>query len=415
MGKITEKSTKAQIMDAYTQALAKLEKLKAMSDSPVENAKKEALEASMQNAEVAASNEVFSDTIVKQYNDLKIAIDEYQKELEGLYGIKAEADGLAAAINAHRAKVAEMNEEYKQKKADLDAELAQKTAEVKERIADLEKSVQKAKKQADEEVKEYNADISKKRNREKDEYDYNLKMDRKADADTWAEEKEKREAEIRAKDDAVTEREEAIAAKEEEIQAMKAEIEAFPDKLAEVKEDAAKEAKAKADKSFAFEKRALESEKKHAEEMADARIKNLESQVEALTQSNTELSNKLDAAYAQMKDMARVTNYGIHYDVVADKWLVVLENETGSFLTLVFKENDIQYECDEIKYECSLGNMCISNSTIFFPIDGKIRGFAYAKDMFKDFQCGVVDYDSKLIKSGKKFIIVNDENIYALS
>lgn len=309
MGKITEKSTKAQIMDAYTQALAELEKLKAMSDSPVENAKKEALEASMQNAEVAASNEVFSDTIVKQYNDLKIAIDEYQKELEGLYGIKAEADGLAAAINAHRAKVAEMNDEYKQKKADLDAELAQKTAEVEEKIADLEKSVQKAKKQADEEVKEYNVDISKKRNREKDEYDYNLKMDRKADADTWAEEKEKREAEIQAKDDAVTEREEAIAAKEEEIQAMKAEIEAFPDKLAEAKEDAAKEAKAKAkaDKSFAFEKRALESEKKHAEEMADARIKNLESQVEALTQSNTELSNKLDAAYAQMKDMATAT------------------------------------------------------------------------------------------------------------
>lgn len=280
MGKITEKSTKAQIMDAYTQALAELEKLKAMSDSPVENAKKEALEASMQNAEVAASNEVFSDTIVKQYNDLKIAIDEYQKELEGLYGIKAEADGLAAAINAHRAKVAEMNDEYKQKKADLDAELAHKTAEVEEKIADLEKSVQKAKKQADEEVKEYNTDINKKRNREKDEYDYNLKMDRKADADTWAEEKEKREAEIQAKDDAVTEREEAIAAKE---------------------------AKAKADKSFAFEKRALESEKKHAEEMADARIKNLESQVEALTQSNAELSNKLDAAYAQMKDMATAT------------------------------------------------------------------------------------------------------------
>lgn len=307
MGKITEKSTKAQIMDAYTQALAELEKLKAMSDSPVENAKKEALEASMQNAEVAASNEVFSDTIVKQYNDLKIAIDEYQKELEGLYGIKAEADGLAAAINAHRAKVAEMNDEYKQKKADLDAELAHKTAEVEEKIADLEKSVQKAKKQADEEVKEYNTDINKKRNREKDEYDYNLKMDRKADADTWAEEKEKREAEIQAKDDAVTEREEAIVAKEEEIQAMKAEIEAFPDKLAEAKEDAAKEAKAKADKSFAFEKRALESEKKHAEEMADARIKNLESQVEALTQSNAELSNKLDAAYAQMKDMATAT------------------------------------------------------------------------------------------------------------
>ena len=41
--------------------------------------------------------------------------------------------------------------------------------------------------------------------------------------------------------------------------------------------------------------------------MADAKIKNLESQVETLTQSNEELSYKLDAAYAQMKDMATAT------------------------------------------------------------------------------------------------------------
>lgn len=47
--------------------------------------------------------------------------------------------------------------------------------------------------------------------------------------------------------------------------------------------------------------------KKCGRAMFDARIKNLESQVEALTQSNAELSNKLDAAYAQMKDMATAT------------------------------------------------------------------------------------------------------------
>ncbi len=111
----------------------------------------------------------------------------------------------------------------------------------------------------------------------------------------------------------------------------------------------------------------------------------------------------------------RIANYGIHYDCVSDKWLVILENDTNNFLTLVFKDYEVQYECDKIRYDCSLGNVCMSNSTIFFPIDGKIRGFAYAKDMFKDFQCSIVDYDSKLIKNGKKFIIVNDENIYALS
>lgn len=37
--KINEKSTKAQIMEAYNQAVAELNALKAMTDIPVEQAK----------------------------------------------------------------------------------------------------------------------------------------------------------------------------------------------------------------------------------------------------------------------------------------------------------------------------------------------------------------------------------------
>ena len=54
--KITEKSTKAQILEAYNQALKELEALKAMNDSPIETAKNEALRASLKNAETAAKN-----------------------------------------------------------------------------------------------------------------------------------------------------------------------------------------------------------------------------------------------------------------------------------------------------------------------------------------------------------------------
>ena len=111
--KITEKSTKAQILEAYNQALKELEALKAMNDSPIETAKNEALRASLKNAETAAKNSVFSEEIIKQYKDLKIAIDEYKKELESLYGIKTEADSLAAIINAHKFKIADMDTEYK--------------------------------------------------------------------------------------------------------------------------------------------------------------------------------------------------------------------------------------------------------------------------------------------------------------
>ena len=81
----------------------------------------------------------------------------------------------------------------------------------------------------------------------------------------------------------------------------------FPGELETAKEEAAKKAKAKAERSFAYEKRAIESDKKHAEEMAAAEIANLKSQVESLKQANNELTNKLDDAYKKMNEVATAT------------------------------------------------------------------------------------------------------------
>ena len=51
----------------------------------------------------------------------------------------------------------------------------------------------------------------------------------------------------------------------------------------------------------------IETEKKHAEEMSAAKIESLTSQVEDLIKKNMELSEKLDAAYDKMKEMATAT------------------------------------------------------------------------------------------------------------
>ena len=110
----------------------------------------------------------------------------------------------------------------------------------------------------------------------------------------------------------------------------------------------------------------------------------------------------------------QITNYGMHYDESTDSWLVVLEDVSGKFRTMVFNKTDIIYDTDRIKYQCHLNNLCFSRNTIFIPIDGKIRGYNYSKDVFKDFECGVVDADSKLIRKGKKFVIINDDSIYNL-
>lgn len=118
---------------------------------------------------------------------------------------------------------------------------------------------------------------------------------------------------------------------------------------------------------------------------------------------NTEIDYKSD-----------IQNYGIHRDKVSGKWLILLEDSKLVFNTFVINKNNVEYHTDQIKYECSLFNPCISNSTIFIPIDSKIRGFAYQKSAFKDFECGIVSEESKLIKEGKRFTVVNLENVYRL-
>lgn len=109
----------------------------------------------------------------------------------------------------------------------------------------------------------------------------------------------------------------------------------------------------------------------------------------------------------------KVIGYGLHYDSVTDKWFVVLDSASGKTKTYVVKHS-IEFSTDAIKYEGSLSNLCFAGNTLYIPIDGKIRGYNYQKQMFKDFDCGVVSPDSKLIKKNNSFIIVNDENIYKL-
>lgn len=120
----------------------------------------------------------------------------------------------------------------------------------------------------------------------------------------------------------------------------------------------------------------------------------------------------INGTNTEIKYNSDVVNYGIHYDDVSGKWLIVLEDSKYVFHTFILKNGAVDYETDQIKYSCQLNSLCISNSTIFIPIDGKIRGFAYQKSAFKDFECQVVSDSSSLIKKKGKFIIVNDENIY---
>jgi len=108
----------------------------------------------------------------------------------------------------------------------------------------------------------------------------------------------------------------------------------------------------------------------------------------------------------------KIINYGLHYDIVTKKWLFITENQKGSFNTYIFDKNNIIYESEAIKYTNDLGNLCFYNNIIFKPSDGCIKGYSYEKNIYKDFECNIVNEDSKLLREDSKFIVINEKEIY---
>ena len=108
----------------------------------------------------------------------------------------------------------------------------------------------------------------------------------------------------------------------------------------------------------------------------------------------------------------KIVNYGLHYDFISKKWLFIIENQKGLFNTYIFDKNKIVFESDSIKYTNDLSNLCFYSNIIFKPNDRCIKGYSYEKNIYKDFECNVVNEDSKLLREGNKFIVINEKEIY---
>lgn len=129
--------------------------------------------------------------------------------------------------------------------------------------------------------------------------------------------------------------------------------------------------------------------------------------------SNMKIINVSGYEYT-LNNNDKIINYGMHYDKYTKSWLFVTENQKGIFNTYVFEKNNLLYETDKIKYNSSLSNLSFEQNTIFKAGDKLIRGFNYTKNAYKDFMFDEVNEDSKLMKDGSKFYVINEQNIYKL-
>lgn len=307
MSKITMKSTKQEIMEAYEEAMKKIAESESGKDDPVAAAKAENDKKIIESAQMIVEDNILNPVIIERYENLKTAIEMKNKELQELYGIETKANSLVAMINAYKDKEIELKDKYNAKTKELDDEFTKKELILKEEIASLEKSKEDLINKIQNESNELTKSLNKKHKREEEEYEYNLKRSRRVENDRWEDEKAAREKELTEREAAVKADEAELADRTSYIEELEKKVEEIPVLIQDAKDKALAEGKAKADKSNAFEVRALKQQSDYNTQILEDKVDRLYSEVDSLKAEKANLQAKLDDAYAQMRELAAET------------------------------------------------------------------------------------------------------------
>jgi hypothetical protein len=228
--------------------------------------------------EVTRNIDTLSEKLVtsfKQFSDLEKAIEIEKKQLEDIYKIRAEVDSLAALLEAHRIERDQFDAEMEEKKSAWKRE---------------EESFIAAKKDREDALK-------KERNREQEEYEYNLKQTRLKEKDSYEAARAKKEAEL-------LEREKTLKENETLFTEYKNRAEAFDKELGGAVSKAEKQLHEELERSYRHEKELSQKEIDGERKLREQVIASLEVKIKELEKQNADLSKKAADAGGQMQALA---------------------------------------------------------------------------------------------------------------
>lgn len=281
MPNITMKSTKEEIFKAFKDAEKLLSERTAIISTPEAESDKAMSQKVLEAAAADVESGVFSPELVEKFENLKAAIKLEEERLETCYGVKTELIDMTTAITAKKQAI--MN---------LDAEVAQVVAAAEaEKMALREENVQLAE------------ELKRTRAREAEEYEYNLKRTRQQELD----EHEDRMSSLAKEQAAAEARLLALKEDAEKLLAMQSRLDGIEDELNDMFEKGREAGEKEAGKEYGY-KTAM-AQKDHAYELRerDSAIARLEDEVAEKSQKIALLEDKLDAAYAQLRELATKT------------------------------------------------------------------------------------------------------------
>ncbi|MGA9750199.1 MAG: hypothetical protein WBS54_00240 [Acidobacteriota bacterium] len=288
---ISERSTKAEILAAYqrlAQAAGENQGGEAVrGDAPARDASLFAEERPAMKAETRKEVEALSlDAIVMELSSLKLAIGKHLTDVEER--LSAEAVRLAALKEASAEQEARLRELHEiEAAAGKLEELRQTIASEKETseavMAQTRAQWDKEKREHEAALKERDALDKKERQREEEDYQYQLKQRRQREKDAFDAEREERrrklEEELTTREADVKAREEALAAQEKELAELRQRAQEFPAQLDQAVRAAAESAAKATEERLKLEKLLLEKDMEREREVMRLTVASLQERV----------------------------------------------------------------------------------------------------------------------------------------
>jgi hypothetical protein len=298
---ISLKSTKQQILEAYNALLFEINEKKAEEPKKIQEIKKN--EATVKKASdlsgegilkditglkssISATLDTLSEKLLSRYKtfeELEDAIQLEKKNLDELYQLTAETDSLAAMLNAQKELKKQFDLNIQEQKETFETTMKERKSAFETEMAEQKIAWKKQKESTEAIEEEINNERKKVRKREEEEFQYNLKLTRKKEADLYEEKKQKLEKELEEKrllfEREFAEREQLVKAAEAELQDLRIKNDSYPGEVEKAIQKAIKDTSEKLQMQFNFEKELAEKQNQGELKLKDQIIQTLQAKI----------------------------------------------------------------------------------------------------------------------------------------
>ncbi len=289
---ITLKNTKQEILDALNEALEREKSSAKVKSNPEEEEKNRKAKIAVDETKKNVEANIFSSELIDKFNNLELAI----KTEEDLYDIDSELLNLTLIMNTGKDVMLELEKNNDIQKQKLNEQIKQLEDEYKLKAEDLQKEYSISSKI-----------LKTERDREEEEYNYKTKRERELANNAWEDEKKVRENNLKLMEDEAKRLLNDAKEKESYLLDLEKQVANFPKSLESEYEKGKKDAVTMLEKEHKYEIEMLKKDFQNTIDRQKDKIESLNEEIKKANDINVSLQEKMDKAYAELKELATKT------------------------------------------------------------------------------------------------------------